>query len=201
MLARVKRFLFVAFVAIVACGPAPAPIAPVPTPLDTIPLSEASLGPLTTSTRASLIALRAVLRGYSVVPINVGTDPEFPSLEYQVFDDDHPLFTVVPDDEGNILNVHVVTPKVTMADRPWRVGAPFKGTITDCDCWGGKTVCFKKGEHVAVTFDRRCRSTFDARAKRALQGTAIKKLVWSPKAFGGDAYGGAEYGGEDLLGP
>ncbi len=190
----------VAIVAVVACGPSPAPVTPVPAADPTIPLSDASLGPLTVPTRASLIALRSVLRGYTVVPINVGTDPDFPSLEFQVFDDDDdPLFTVIPDDEGNILNVHVVTPKVTMTGRPWRVGEPFKGLVTDCDCWGGKLVCFKKGEHVAVTFDRRCRSSFDARAKRALQGAAIKKLVWSPKAFGGDAYGGAEYGGD--LGP
>lgn len=188
---------WIAAVAIVACGPAPAPLVPVPaTPEVAIPLSETSLGPITGSTKASLIALRAVLPGYTVVPINVGTDPEFPTLEFQVFDDDTPLFTVIPDDAGSILNVHVVTPKVKMSDRPWRVGEPFKGTVTDCDCWGGKLVCFKKGDHVAVTFDRRCRSAFDARAKRALQGAAIKKLVWSPKAFGSDPYGGAEYGDE-----
>lgn len=190
-----KRFL--GLVVVLACGPGPAPVAPAPPSEPTIPLTEASLGPLTASTRASLIALRAVLRGYTVVPVNIGSDPDFPSLEFQVFDADNPLFTVVPDVEGNILNVHVVTPKVTMAGRPWRVGEPFKGSVTDCDCWGGKLVCFKTGEHVAVAFDRRCRSTFDARARRGLQGTAIKKLVWSPTAFGGDPYGGAEYG-EDL---
>ncbi len=187
---------------IASCGaPSPAPQTPVPAE-PTIALTETALGPLSASTRASLIVLRTVLRGYTVTPVNVGNDPDFPSLEFQVFDGDRPLFSIVPDEGGSILNVHVVTPEVTMADRPWRVGAPFKGTITDCDCWGGKLVCFKKGEHVAVTFDRRCRSALDARGHRGLQGVAIKKLVWSPKPFGGDEYGGAEYGGDDdPLGP
>jgi hypothetical protein len=185
---------------VVGCGPGPAPITPVPPPVEaTIPLTDASLGPIQASTRASLIALRAVLRGYTVIPVNVGTDPEFASLEYQVFDNDTPMFVVVPADDGSILNVHVVTPKVTMTSKPWRVGAPFKGAVTDCDCWGGKLVCFTKGEHVAVTFDRRCRSTEDAH-KRGLTNAPIKKLVWSPKAFGGDEYGGVEEG-SDLIGP
>lgn len=186
---------------IVSCGAPPlAPVAPVPAE-PTIALSDTALGPLSASTQASLIVLRTVLRGYTVVPVNVGSDPEFPALEFQVFEDDRPMFSIVPDETGTILNVHVVTPKVTMANRPWRVGAPFQGTITDCDCWGGKMVCFRKGEHVAVTFDRRCRSALDARTRRGLQGTAIKRLVWSPKAFGGDEYGGAEYGGDEGVGP
>jgi len=170
---------------------------PAPPAEVTIALTETTLGPIASTTRASLLVLRAALRGYTVIPVNVGSDPEFPSLEYQVFDTDQPMFSIVPDEEGNILNVHVVTPKVTVVVAravPWRAGSPFAGTVTDCDCWGGTLVCFKKGEHVAVTFDRRCRSTFNARAQRALQGVAIKKLVWSPKGFGGDAYGGAEYG-------
>lgn len=198
MLAPVQRWPVVALVA--ACGPAavaPPPSPPPPAP--TLTLTATALGPLTASTRASLIALRAALRGYTVIPVNVGTDPEFPSLEFQVFDADRPMFAVIPDGEGNILNVHVVTPEVTLPDRAWRVGAPFKGKVTDCDCWGGRLVCFTRGEHVAVTFDRRCRSTFDARANRALQGVAIKKLVWSPKPFGGDDYGGE--GEDDPFGP
>lgn len=196
MLVGVKRMLAVVAV---ACGSSH--VAPIAPPAEvTIPLTDTALGPLAGSTQASLVALRAVLRGYTVIPVNVGTDSDFASLEFQVFDNDQPMFTVIPDDAGGILNVHVVTPKVAMASKPWRVGQPFTGAVTDCDCWGGKLVCFKKGEHVAVTFDRRCRSTFDARAKRALQGTAIKKLVWSPKPFGGDAYGGADYG-DELLGP
>ncbi len=186
----------------VSCGSPPPPVIVPPAPEPTIALTDTALGPIQASTRASLVALRAVLRGYTVVPVNVGSDPDFPSLEYQVFDNDTAMFSIIPDDDGAILNVHIITPTVTMPSRPWRVGAPFKGDVTDCDCWGGKLVCFKKGEHVAVTFDRRCRNAFDARARRGLQGTAIKKLVWSLKAFGGDEYGGDEYGDPgDLLGP
>jgi hypothetical protein len=186
---------------IAACSASPAPLPPLP-PEPTIALTDKALGPLTATTKASLVALRAVLAGYTVIPVNVGNDPEFPSLEYQVFEDDKQMFAVVPGDEGQILNVHVLTPKVTIAGRPWRVGKPFAGVVTDCDCWGGRTVCFKKGEHVAVTFERSCRTAIDARGRRALEGLAIKRLVWSPKPFGGDEYGGAEYGGDDdPLGP
>jgi hypothetical protein len=200
MLHRVNRL---ALVVLLSCGAPPqAPIAPMSRPEPTIALTETALGPLTPTTKASLLVLRGVLVGYTVIPVNVGNDPEFPSLEYQVFDADNQMFAIVPDDEGQILNVHVLTPKVTMAGRPWRVGAPFAGAVTDCDCWGGKTVCFKKGEHVAVTFDRRWRAAIDARGRRTLEGIAIKRLVWSPRPFGGDEYGGAEYGGlDDTLGP
>ncbi len=198
MLVRVRR---VAILVLLSCGSPPAPLQPL-SPEPTIALTDSSLGSLTATTKASLVALRAVLVGYSVIPVNVGHDSEFPVLEYQVFDNDTQMFVVVPDDEGKILNVHVLTPKVTMTGRPWRVGTPFVGSVTDCDCWGGKSVCFKKGEHVAVTFDRTCRSAADARGRRSLEGQTIKRLVWSPKAFGGDDYGGAEDGDvDDQLGP
>jgi hypothetical protein len=180
-------------VVLLSCGTPPAPIV-MPAPEPTIALTEDAVGPIAKTTKASLIALRAVLVGYTVIPVNVGTDPEFPALEYQVFDNDTQMFTIVPNEQGSILNIHVLTPKVTIAGRTWRVGAPFSGSVTDCQCWGGKAVCFKKGEHVAVTFDKGCRTAVDAR-NRKIDGVAIQRLVWSPKAFGGDEYGGAEYGG------
>ena len=80
-----------------------------------------------------------------------------------------------------------------MSGRPWRVGAPFAGTITTCDCWGGKPVCFNKGEHVAVAFERACVTT--AKGRRALQGKPIARLVWSPKPFD-DETGDGPYGGQ-----
>lgn len=202
MLPRVNRLGVVLL--LLACGSPPPPIY-LSAPEPTIPLTETAVGPITRATAASLVALRAVLPGYTVIPVNVGTDPDFPTLEYQVFDNDTQMFTVVPSDEGTILNVHVLTSKVTIAGPPagragWRVGAPFAGSVTDCQCWGGKVVCFRVREHIAVAFDKGCRTAIDARSRR-INGVAIKKLVWSPKPFGGAEYGGAEYGDVIDLGP
>jgi hypothetical protein len=187
---------WLAIACVLGCGaPAPPPALVPPDP--GFPLTPQALGPLSARTPATLIALRKALAGYDVIPVNVDTDPDKASLEYQVYDGTKLLFVIVPTSEGAILNVHVATPRATATGRPWRVGAPFSGaaTLTGCECWGGKPVCFKKGEHVAVTFDRACRGTTDARTRRALEGVAIKRLVWRPRPFGGDEYGGDDYGG------
>jgi hypothetical protein len=169
-----------------------------------ISLTATALGPLTAKTPANLVALRKALAGYDVVPVNVDTDPDKGHLEYQVYEGTKLVFLIVPKSDGAILNVHVSTPKVTVPGHPWRVGAPFAGVaaLTSCECWGGKPACFTKGEHVAVTFDRACRGTADARSRRVLEGIPIRRLVWRPEAFGGGAVGGATYGGDiDLNDP
>lgn len=180
-----------------------APVTPTYVPPEPqISLTAQSLGPLSAKTPANLVALRKALAGYDVVPVNVDTTPETPALEYQVYDGAKLMFVIVPTGEGEILNVHVASPKVTVVGQPWRVGGPFTGAdkLTSCECWGGKPACFIKGAHVAVTFDRSCRGTGDARTRRVLEGVAIKRLVWRPKPFGED-FGGKAYGGGpvDLL--
>jgi len=163
-------------------------------------MSDTALGPLTAKSPANLVALRELLIGYEVRPVNVG-GAELASLEYQVFEDGEKVFAVIPDEDGAILNVHVVSPKVTVAAHPWKVGEPFTNAaaLTACDCWGGKAVCFKKGEHVAVAFDRQCRGLGEPRGRRGLEGLEVHRTIWNPKPFGSedDQYGGHEYGGTD----
>jgi hypothetical protein len=114
---------------------------------------------------------------------------------------------VLPDDKGGIFSVHAVSPKIVTADRPWKVGAKFNGvrSITTCKCSGEEiVVCFKLGDHVAVSFARECGwdsySTDDDR--QDLIGVPIQRVLWSPRPFGEDSnpYGGDEYGGEDYGG-
>ena len=44
--------------------------------------------------------------------------------------------------------------RVSMAGRPWQVGQPFQNpaalTTCDCDDEPDRTICYTKGEHVAV---------------------------------------------------
>lgn len=178
-----------------SCGGAPlvqpAPIAPAsPSGLE---ITDTALGPITAKTPANLIALRAALSGYEVQPVNDN------GLEFHVYKDGEKLFYVIPTDTGAVFNVHVVSPKITVANHSWKVGTPLKNAIelTMCDCWGGKPVCFKKGDHIAVAFDRGCGGLSEARNRRVLEGVTIQRTVWNPKPFGVDSdagYGGHDYG-------
>ena len=188
------RGVFLILVA--SCGGAPAPMTPVAAaPPSGIVITESALGPITATTPASLVALRQVLAGYDVRPIQRG------GLEYQVFKDGEPMFSVIPDEAGQIFNIHVVSPKVTVARRPWKVGAAFTdaAALTACDCWGGQPVCFKKGEHVAIAFDRTCRGLTEPRSRKALEGLTIARTIWNPKPFGdgNDGFGDDQHGGDD----
>jgi hypothetical protein len=185
----------IAMACILGCGAAMPP--PMVVPDSSIALGATGLGPLTAKTPANLVTLRKIFAGHDVVPVNVDTVADRRALEYQVYEGRKLMFVIVPTAEGAILNVHVNTPKVSVTGHPWRVGAPFSGVsvLTSCECWGGKPACFKKGEHVAVTFDRSCKGTTDPRSRRVLEGIPIKRLVWKPEAFGGAAYGGDNYGG------
>lgn len=183
-----------------ACGAAaPAPVTP--TAPAELTMTATALGPITARTRANLVALRAALAGYEVQPVNVDVS-KLGSLEYQVFDDGEKLFAVIPNKDGGILNIHVLSSRIAVAGHPWRVGSAFTGaaTLTTCECWGGKAVCFKKREHVAVAFERDCRGVREPRMRRQLEGMTIARTVWSPSPLGSESSGGDEHDPEDPCG-
>ncbi|MBA3456938.1 MAG: hypothetical protein H0T42_27865 [Deltaproteobacteria bacterium] len=144
-----------------------------------------SLGPITGKTPANLTALRALLGrdGYEVKPVNNS------GVEYHVFLKDELLFYVIPNDDGTLFNVHVVSGKVEIAQHPqWKIAAPFVGddVLTHCECWGAHPVCFKKGDHVAVAFKRACDGLDDERMRKVLTGVTLQRAIWSPTPFGFD---------------
>lgn len=177
---------------LVACSTAvtPDPLPPAPPPLLT--MSATGFGPLQATSSATLVALRAAFAGYQVHPVHRD------GLEYQVFERDQRLFTVVPAGDGSIFNIHVTSPKVAVAEHDsWKVGAKLVDwrALTACACWGGKPVCYRAGEHVALGFDRSCRGL--ARSLRGLEGLAIERTIWRPRPFGSPerrGMGGDEYG-------
>ncbi|MDQ3368924.1 MAG: hypothetical protein M3680_26160, partial [Myxococcota bacterium] len=153
-----------------------------------------SVGPLTARTPATLGALRAALPGYDVVPI------QQEGLEYRVSRAGEKLFDVVPEPDGSLLGVHVVSPRIAIAGRTaggtarpaWQIGAPFPGVGAGmiCECWGARPVCFEAGDHVAVAIDKPCRvpSISTAGGRQALAGARIEVAIWSPRPL---AAGGA----------
>lgn len=169
---------------------------------------QGSVGPITEKTRGTLIALRQALPGYEVKPAHLALGPSTNRLGFNVYKDGEKLLHVLPDPtSGGIFSVHAVSPKVAAADRPWRIGAKLSGVraISTCKCWEDEVVvCFKVGDHLAVSFARECGSdsytTDDER--QDLIGVPIHRVLWSPKPFaeGSNPYGGDQYGGEDLGG-
>lgn len=147
-------------------------------------VSARAVGPIDAETEATLVHLRAILAGYEVRPAHDG------SLQYDIYKGREKLFYVVPDeDRGTIFNIHVVSGKVPVAGKSWRVGAPFTGAsrLTSCECWGDNPTCFTAGEHIAVNFDRGCDDvTNDASARRSLDGLTIQRVIWNPRPFGDD---------------
>ena len=171
------KWLSIAFV--VACGTAqrPEPIS-VPEP-PALTISATGFGPLKPESPATLVALREAFAGYEVRPVQKD------GLEYQVFEHGHRMFTVVPAKDGAIFNIHVASARIAVAEHDgWKIGAKFSDweRLTDCSCWGGKPVCFRDGEHVAVGFDRKCGGL--ARSLRILDGQPIARTIWSPRPFG-----------------
>jgi hypothetical protein len=166
-----------------ACTSAvPPPAAPAIEP-SLLAVRDDAFGPLTAQTPATLVALRAALAGFDVAPINAE------GLEYRVSHAGTPLFAIVPDERGTILNIHVMSPKLDLGGL--RVGMPFTGDTTTCECWGDQTVCFREGAHVAVGLAKICRegtlATASARAK--LAGVAITATIWSPRELTPGGYG------------
>lgn len=170
--------------------PALAPAAPAPVvakpPSALLTMNVSSLGPITGATPANLAALRALFAkdGFAVKEVdNAGP-------ELHVSQGDELLFYVIPNEDGSLFNVHVVSPKVAIAEHPqWKIGGPFTGDalLTECECWGEHPVCFRTGDHVAVAFQRACDGLEDARMRRVLSGVTIQRAVWSPQPFGYDS--------------
>jgi hypothetical protein len=162
-----------------AAAPPPAPVAVEP-PLFAI--RDDAFGPLDAKTPATLAALRRAFAGYEVAPVNSET------LEYRVSRDGAKLFDVIPDASGVVLNIHIVTPELVAGG--WRVGDPFRGDVSTCECWGEQVVCFKEGAHVAVALAKICRegTLASGKARAMLAGVAIRATIWSPRPL---AAGGA----------
>jgi len=188
---------------------APAPVAPVPPagPQAALTIQPTSIGPITARTRASLVGLRQALPGFEVKPGHLALGSSLNRLAFNVYKDGEKLLHVLPDGSGGIFSVHAVSSKVVAADRPWKIGAKFNGvrSISTCKCWQSEVVvCFKVGDHIAISFARECSwDTYTTEEERQdLIGVPIHRVLWSPKAFGegsnpygGDEYGGDEYGG------
>jgi hypothetical protein len=148
-------------------------------------IRDESLGPITKLTPANLAALRDLLGkdGYDVRPVNHS------GIELHVFLGDELMFYVIPNEDGTLFNVHAVSGKVEIEQHPqWKIGSPFAGDeiLTSCECWGVHPVCFKKGDHVAVAFDRGCDGLSDERMRKVLTGVRLQRAVWSPTPFGFD---------------
>jgi len=170
-------------------------------------IDQAAVGPITAKTPGNLIGLRRALAGYEVKPAHLAIGPNANKLGFNVYKDGEKLLHVLPDPSGSIFSVHAVSSKVAAADRPWRAGAKLSGVraLSTCKCWEDEiVVCFRVGEHVAVSFARECNwdsySTDDER--QDLIGTPIHRVLWSPRPFGegSNPYGGDEYGGEEYGG-
>jgi hypothetical protein len=146
-------------------------------------MSPKGVGPIDSTTKATLTNLRALLVGYDVKPVNDG------SLQYDIFRDSQRLAYVVPDDQsGYVFNVHAVSGSVEVSGHPWRVGHAFGDAqhLTNCECWGPNPTCYASGDHLAVNFDRDCNELTggDPTLLRQLNGEIIQRVIWSPTAFG-----------------
>lgn len=185
-----------------------APAVPVAEPTGAVvTIGPASVGPITAKTPATLIALRAALLGFEVKPAHIPLGAGTNKLGYAVYKDGEKLLHVIPDANGALFNIHALSPKVAIADRPWKIGAKLASVkaISTCKCWAEEVVvCFKAGDHVAVAFSRECGyDTYESESDRQdLIGLPIHHVMWSPKPYAEDAnpYGGDEYGGEDYGG-
>jgi hypothetical protein len=180
-----------------ACGAPRAAPTPIQTPEPQKPptiftIADRGIGPIDKDTPANLTALRRLVgpQGYTVRPINDG------GIELHVYDGKEHLFYVVPNDDGSLFNVHVVSGSVPITQHlEWVVGKPFSHSqiLTDCECWGSYPVCWRDGDHVAVGFRRKsvenerdCDSLGTPRERESLEGHPIQRAVWSPKPFGTD---------------
>jgi hypothetical protein len=143
------------------------------------------VGPIDSTTKATLTDLRNVLVDYDVKPVNDG------SLQFDIYRNGVRLAYVVPDDQsGYVFNVHAVSSEVAVVGHSWRVGRAFGdgARLTSCECWGPNPTCYVAGEHLAVNFNRTCDEvTSDPDALRALNGEIVQRVIWSPTAFGEDS--------------
>jgi len=186
-------------------APAPEPATPAtPTasgPPAAMTIQPTSVGPITAKTPANLSGLRRALPGFEVKPAHLALGPSVNRLGFQVYKDGEKLLHVLSDGSGGIFSVHAVSSKVVASDRPWKIGAKLGSvrSISTCKCWQEEVVvCFKVGDHIAVSFARECSwdsyTTDDER--QDLIGVPIHRVLWSPAPFteGSNPYGGDQYG-------
>jgi len=188
-------------VVLVGCGGAPlAPAqlsnttAAVPTGVARYTIGTTSLGPITAETPANLTDLRALVNkdGLTVRPVNRS------GVELHTFLGDELLFYVIPNEDGTLFNVHVTSGKIKISQHPeWKIGEPFTGDhhLTHCECWGEHPMCFKKGDYVAVGFQRSCDGLDSPANRKVLVGVNIQRAVWSPNPFGFDGEADTEQAG------
>jgi len=187
----------------------PAPVVPEApaAPQAALTIDQGAVGPITAKTPGNLIGLRQALPGYEVKPAHLVLGSSTNHLGFNVYKDGEKLLHVIPDASGGIFSVHAVSAKVATAGRPWKIGAKLYGVraLSTCKCWEEEVVvCFKIGDHVAVSFARECSmDSYSSEDERQdLIGVPIQRLLWSPRAFGegSNPYGDDEYGGEDYGG-
>jgi hypothetical protein len=166
-----------------------------------------AVGPITARTPGSLLGLRRALPGYEVKPAHVVLGPTTNRLGFYVYKDGEKLLHVIPDGKGAIATVHALSPRVVASDRAWKMGAKLNSVraLSTCKCWEEEVVvCYRAGDHVAVSFAREC--GWDSYAseddRQDLIGAPIHRVLWSPRAFGEESnpYGGSEYGGDEYGG-
>jgi hypothetical protein len=143
-----------------------------------------SVGPLTAEIPANLVGLREALPGFTVKPVNDGI---FEELHFAVYRGGELQFYVIRAEDGSIFNVHIMSPAAVIEDKPWRVGSTVANLsyLTYCECWGGKPVCYRWGEHIAIAFDMGCDASALATpaGRKVLHSERIHRAVWSPRPF------------------
>ena len=168
-----------------ACAaPAPVPLEkPAPPPPSIFTIGDTGVGPVDVNTRANLTAIRELVgpQGYAVRPINDG------GVELHVYDGKEHLFYVIPNDDGSLFNVHVVSESIPITQHPeWVIGKPLVNArlLTFCEPWGDHPVCWRNGDHVALGFKIGRDDAAGDEQRAALEGVVIQRAIWSPKAFG-----------------
>jgi hypothetical protein len=146
------------------------------------------VGPLTASSPALLVPLRALLPGFHVAPESVAVGEWSSRLAYGVYQGNEALLQVVPGGVGEVLQVHAVSARVAVADRPWRVGARLASVppLTVCVCTASDWIaCFRGGDHVAIVLRRECDwDTYTSEDEiQELIGLPIQRMIWSPRAL------------------
>ncbi len=170
-----------------------------------IVMTDKAIGALDGATAATQDALAKKLVGLDVKLMSEKDPPPFkegnPSKHFEVWKAGERQYSIIISGEA-IFNVHTENPKVSVSNHPsWHVGATFQDSksLTRCDCWGDKIVCWKDGEHAALAFDRKCENmtSGDPHELTVLDGLPITRMVWNPKPFAGDddPKAPAEHGG------
>ena len=172
-----RAFVVVALAA--GCSGAATQSTTTPTaPAAPIMITANGIGALDAKTPATLIALRTQLAGYQVTPVN-----RVEGLEFEVKQNGETLFFVIPDEDGKILNVHVTSAKFGVADHAWAIGKTLApADATECECWGDKPLCFKKGDKIGASFDAHCEQ-YDTGLRQKVANAPIARVVWSPMGF------------------